>query len=142
MPRFSGRKPFQQEIFNRHAGEIRNLLHALEMRESFDGEENRPQVDVYETAREIVIEFDLPGMSLSDISVKVCGLTVSLDARKVREPCEGTFICVERQYGSFHHELLIPGNVDTGAIRAEYRLGVLRLICPKSGERLVPIKEI
>lgn len=142
MPKFSGRKPFQQEIFSRHVGEIRNLLHVLELRDAFDEDENRPKMDMYETGQEIIIEIDLPGFSLDDIKLKLCGLTLVLEASKPREQNEGKFICVERSYGHFHHAVLIPGNIDPGTVRAEYRLGVLRVFCPKSGERLVPIKEI
>jgi HSP20 family protein len=142
MPRFSGRKPFTQEIFERHAGEVRSLLHALEMRDSFEDNETRPKMDMYETGGDIVIEFDLPGFALDAISLKISGLTLILDACKPREQTEGTFICVERSHGNFHHAVQIPGNVDPASIRAEYRLGVLRVICPKCCERQVPIREL
>jgi len=142
MPKYSGRKPLQQEIFNRHVGEIRNLLHVLELRDAFEEDENRPKMDMYETCQDVIVEFDLPGFSLDDIVLKMCGLTMVLEASRPREQNEGKFICVERSHGRFHHAVLIPGNIDLCGVRAEYRLGVLRVICPKSGERLVPIKEI
>lgn len=143
MPRFLGRKPFTQEIFDRHVGEMRSLLHALELRDLFEDSETRPQMDMYETCDDIIIEFDLPGFTLDTISLRISGLTLILDACKPREQNEGSkFICVERSYGRFHHAVHVSGNVDPGAIRAEYRRGVLRVICPKSGERLVQIKEI
>ncbi len=142
MPKFTGRKLFHQEILNRHVGEIRNLLHVLELRDAFDEDENRPKMDMYETVQELIIEFDLPGFALSDVKLKICGLTIVLDAYRPREQNEGKFICVERSHGHFHHAVLMPGNIDPCDIRAEYKLGVLRVICPKSGERLVPIKEI
>ncbi len=142
MPRFSGGKPFTQEMFDRYVGEMRNLLHALEQQALFEDNETRPLMDVYETCHDIVVEFDLPGFSMDSISLKVSGLTLILDARKPREKNEGKFICVERSHGRFHHAVHIPGNVNPGLIRAEYRRGVLRVICPKSCERLVPIKEL
>jgi HSP20 family protein len=142
MPRFTGRKPFQQEIFSRHIDEMRNLLHALELRDTFEEDENRPKLDMYETCREIIIEFDLPGFDLENITLKMCGMTLVLEAHKPREQNQGKFICVERSYGSFQHAVIIPVNVDFGNISAEYRLGVLRVACPKCGERLVPIKEL
>ena len=142
MPRFSGRKPFTQEIFDRHVGEMRSLLHALELRDSFEDNETRPKMDMYETCEDIILEFDLPGFNLDGISLKMSGLTLVLEACKPREQNEGKFICVERCHGRFHHTVHRPVNVDPGAIRAEYRRGVLRVICPKSCDRLVPIKEI
>lgn len=142
MPKYSGRKPLQQEIFSRHVGEIRNLLHVLELRDAFDEDEYRPKMDMYETNREIVIEFDLPGFSPDEIKLKLSGLSLELEAHRPREQVEGKFICIERSHGRFHHAVLVPGNADLCGVRAEYRLGVLRVIFAKGGERLVPIKEI
>ncbi len=141
MPRFSGRKPFAQEIFSRHIGEMLSLLHALELRDPFEDNETCPKMDMYETCRDIVIEFDLPGLALDAISLKINGMTLVLDACKPREQYEGKFLCVERSHGRFHHAVHIPGHVDPGTIRAEYRRGVLRVTCPKCCERLVPITE-
>jgi len=121
---------------------MRSLLHALEMRDSFEDNETRPKMDMYETCEDIIIEFDLPGFTLDAISLKMSGLTLVLEACKPREQNEGKFICVERSHGHFHHAVNIPGNIDPGAIRAEYRRGVLRVICPKSSEWLVPIAEL
>ena len=44
--------------------------------------ENRPLVDMYETGDEIVLEFDLPGFRLEEISLTVCGLTLVLEAQQ------------------------------------------------------------
>jgi HSP20 family protein len=142
MSRFSGRKPFTQEIFDRHVGELRTLLHALELRDSFEDNETRPKTDIYETCQDIIIEFDLPGFELDAISLKLSGLVLILEACKPREQNDGTFICVERGYGRFHHTVQIPGNVDPGAIKAEYSRGVLRVICPKRSVWQVPITEL
>ncbi len=142
MPRFSGRKPYHREIFSRQVGEIRSLLHSLEMRDGLDEAENRPLIDIYETGDGIILEFDLPGFRLEDISLRVSGFTLVLEAFKPREQNEGCFICVERSYGHFHHAVHIPGNIDSRAITAQYRRGVLRVVCPKTGDRQVPIKEI
>ena len=142
MPRFSGRKPYHREIFSRQVGEIRSLLHALEMRDGLDDAENRPLMDIYETGNGVILEFDLPGFQLEDISLKVSGLTLVLEAFKPREQNDGRFICVERSFGHFRHAVHIPGNIDPCSITAEYRRGVLRVLCQKTGDRQVPIKEI
>lgn len=142
MSRFSIRKPYHREIFNRHVGEIRSLLHALEMRDELEETENRPLMDMYEAGEGVVLEFDLPGFNVEDISLKVCGLMLVLDAYKAREKSAGCLICMERSFGSFHHSVHIPGNIAPCSITAEYRLGVLRVVCPKTDEWQVPIKEI
>jgi HSP20 family protein len=141
MSRFSGKKLLHQEVFSRHIGEIRSLLHALELRDSDDGRENRPAVDIYESSGSIVLEFDLPGFRLEDISLTVSGLTLVLEAQRPREQVE-RFVCLERSHGRFHHAVHIPCSFDACCISAEYRRGVLRVTCPKIDDRTVPIKEI
>jgi HSP20 family protein len=144
MSRFSGKKPFHQEIFSRHIGEIRSLLHALELRDVHDGHENRPAVDMYETSDAIVLEFELPGFLIEDICLTVCGLTLVLEAQRPREQAEAEarFLCLERSHGRFQHAVHIPRSFDPERISAEYRRGVLRVTCPKTNDRKVPIKEI
>ena len=142
MSRFSVRKPYHREIFSRHVGEIRSLLHALELRDELEETENRPLMDMYEAGEGIIIEFDLPGFNVENISLKVCGLMLVLDAYKPREKNSGCLICMERNFGRFRHAVHIPGNITPCSITAEYRLGVLRVVCPKTEEWQVPIKEI
>lgn len=142
MPRFSCKKPYHWEIFSRQVEEVRNLLHVLEMREGMDEAENRPRMDMFETGEEIVLEFDLPGFNLEEISLTVSGVTLVLEAQKPREQIEGCFICLERRFGLFRYVVQIPGNISPCSITAEYRMGVLRVTCPKSDGMQVPIKEI
>jgi HSP20 family protein len=144
MSRFSGNKPFHQEIFSRHIDEIRSLLHTLELRDLDDEHGNRPLVDMYETSKEIVLEFDLPGFSIEDISLTVCGLSLVLEAQRPPEQAESQarFLCLERSQGRFHHAVHIPCSFDPCSISAEYRRGVLRVTCLKIPDRKVPIKEI
>jgi HSP20 family protein len=142
MPRFSCKKPYHWEIFSRQVEEIRNLLHVLEMREGMDDSENRPRMDMFETAEEIVLEFDLPGFRPDEISLTISGITLVLEAQKPREQAEGRFICLERRFGLFRSVVQIPGNISPCSINAEYRMGVLRVTCPKSDGMQVPIKEI
>jgi HSP20 family protein len=142
MPHFSGKKPYHQELISRQVGEIRALLHALEIRGEMDESDNRPRMDMYESSGEVVLEFDLPGFRLEDISLRVNGVTLVLEAHKPREQVDGCFICMERSYGHFSYVIQLPGIFDPRLVAAEYRLGVLKVVCPKAGELQVPIKEI
>ena len=144
MSRFSGKKPFHQEIFSRHVDEMRSLLHALELNDSNDEGENRPLTDMYENSDEIVLEFDLPGFRLEDICLSVRGMTLVLDAQRPREQAEAqaSFVCLERSHGRFYHAVRLPCSFSPTAIWAEYRRGVLRVVCPKICDLNVPIKEI
>jgi len=142
MNRFSKKRSYHREIFGRHAMEIRNLLHVLEMPDALDDTCNSLPLDIYENSSDIVLEFDMPGFDPEDIMLKVSGMTLLLEAHKQREQIDGRFICMERNFGQFSHTVQLVGPVDTSKIRAEYRLGVLRVTCPRSNDLHVPIKEI
>lgn len=144
MPKYSGKKSFHQEIVNRHAGEIRNLLHALELRDDSEEGENRPATDMFETAGEVVVEFDLPGFRVEDIALALRGTSLVLEAQRPRDQVESSsrFVCLERGFGRFRHSVQIPCCIDQQRVRAEYRKGVLRVVCIKTGDLQVPIKEI
>ena len=144
MPKYSGKKSFHQEIVSKHAGEIRSLLHALELRDDNEEGENRPPMDMYETAGEVVVEFDLPGFRLEDITLALRGTSLLLEARRPREQVgtSSRFVCLERGFGRFRHSVHIPCCIDQQRVQAEYRKGVLRVVCIKTGDLQVPIKEI
>lgn len=99
-------------------------------------------MDMYENGQEVILEFELPGFKPEDISLKISGMTIVLEAHKPREQIDGRFICMERSFGHFYHAVQLTGSFDPRSIAAEYRLGVLRVICPRSGDLQVPIKEI
>jgi HSP20 family protein len=141
MTRFSGKKPFQHEIFSRHIDEIRNLLHALELRENSEGHENRPPVDIYETDGSLILEFELPGFRAEDISLTVNGTTLILEAYRPKEQA-GSFVCLERGHGRYQHAIHLPCNFNICSLSAVYRRGVLRVTCPMITDLKVPIKEI
>lgn len=139
MSRFPDRKQYRA-IMRRRSDEIGELLHSMKMR---DEAENNPLIDIYECEETIVIEFDLPGFNPEEIQLRINGVTLILEAEKPKLQTEGRYICMERSYGRFYHAVQLSGCIDPCSISAEYRLGVLRVVCPKNGkDLLVPIKEI
>jgi hypothetical protein len=79
-------------------GEIRNILHALEMRDHLDETENRPRMDMYENDTEVVMEFDLPGFNADENLLHLKGVTWNwrLTSPGKQEP--GRFICMETSF--------------------------------------------
>ncbi len=141
MPRIPGKKSYQLDFYSRRVGEIRNLLRVLETHNEFEETENRPRMDMYETEDRVVIEFDLPGFRVEDIDLKVCGVTLVLEAYRPHEQNVGRFICLERGHGHFRQVVQLPIDSNPCSVFAEYRMGVLRVTCPKSDGVRVPIKE-
>lgn len=95
-----------------------------------------PAVDIYETENELVLKADLPGVSEKDIDVRVENnmLTVRGERQFETKVKEDNYLRIERTYGSFSRSFGLPNTVNTEAISAEYRNGVLTVQLPKRAE--------
>jgi HSP20 family protein len=95
-----------------------------------------PAVDVKETADQIVVKAEVPGMDAKDINISVTGdvLTIKGEKKSEREETEENYHLVERSYGSFSRSLAMPAAVDLDKIEAKYDKGVLTITCPKKEE--------
>jgi HSP20 family protein len=92
-----------------------------------------PSVDISETGEEYLIRAALPAVRKEDVSVTVDDgmLTLSGERRQKEEQNDEKFYKVENFYGSFSRSFALPEAVDTSAIRAESRDGVLTIHVPK-----------
>lgn len=95
-----------------------------------------PAVDIFETADELVVKADLPDINEKDLDIRVENNTLTLRGeRKFEEKvAEDDFLRIERAYGSFTRSFALPSTVNTDAIKAEYRHGVLTVRMPKREE--------
>ena len=92
-----------------------------------------PAVDVWETDKELVVSFDLPGIPEDKISVELEDniLTVSGERERTQEHSNDRFYRFERRYGTFSRSVSLPQGVKESDIKAEYRDGVLEIRVPK-----------
>jgi HSP20 family protein len=95
-----------------------------------------PNVDIYETENELVLKADLPEVTEKDIDIHVENnmLTVRGERKFEQKVKEENYLRVERSYGAFSRSFSLPNTVDTEAIKAEYKNGVLTVIMPKRAE--------
>ena len=95
-----------------------------------------PAVDIDETENELVIKADLPDVDEKDIDVRVEASMLTIRGeRKFEESVkEDNYLRVERAYGSFSRSFSLPDTVNTEAIQANYKNGVLRVQLPKRAE--------
>ncbi len=93
-----------------------------------------PTVDVSETAKEIIVNAEIPGVEAKDIDVNLAGdvLTIKGERKREHEEKEENFHRIERSYGSFYRSLRLPSEVDGDKIKASYKKGVLRISLHKS----------
>jgi len=95
-----------------------------------------PAVDISETPDELVVKADLPDVNEKDIDVRVENnlLTISGERKFEKSVSEENFLRVERAYGSFSRSFSLPNTLNTDAVAAEYRSGVLTVTLPKREE--------
>jgi len=91
--------------------------------------------EVEETAREIVVRVEVPGMEKEDCRISIEGNMLYLSGEKhsERETIDSTYHIMERAYGAFQRAIPLPNNVDTDKAEASYRNGVLTVRLPKTG---------
>ncbi len=95
-----------------------------------------PMVDVHETNDSIRLVADLPGVKQEEIQVSIEGDTLTLKGERKRDADvkEDQYYRVERSYGTFQRNILLPSVVDPNKVKATYRDGVLEILLPKKEE--------
>ena len=101
-----------------------------------------PLTDMYETKDDLIVTFEVPGVSEKDVNVSITGdmLTVKGERRLERDVKDEGYHRLERVYGKFERSMLLPIAVQADMVKATYRDGVLEIRLPKVEE--VKPKEI
>lgn len=92
-----------------------------------------PAVDIHEEANKFVVRADLPGVKPADIEITAEKGVLSLRGARnfEQQNDEGHYSRVERVSGKFVRTFTLPENVQTDAIKAQFKDGVLELTIPK-----------
>jgi HSP20 family protein len=95
-----------------------------------------PAVDIYEGEHELVVKADLPDVKPEDLDIRVENniLTIRGERKFEKKVDEKNYLRVERAYGNFARSFSLANTVNTEAIKADYRDGVLTLNVPKREE--------
>jgi HSP20 family protein len=101
------------------------------------GGEWLPNADVYETDEELVVKFEVPGVTLKDVSLAINGNNLVLRGEKKRaETAKGAkYHCMERGFGKFKRVVHISSPVNTHQARTELENGVLKVTFPRVPNR-------
>jgi HSP20 family protein len=110
---------------------------AAEPRLPVPGEVTLPAVDVSETAEEFIIEMELPGVSDGDVRVLLFSsrLEVSGFKRELDAPHGSRYTRLEREFGTFRRDIVVPGSVDPDGAVAALENGVLTIVLKKPPRR-------
>lgn len=92
-----------------------------------------PQLDIIDRDKEIVIRVEMPGIEKKNIEVSINNSTLSIRGSLTREAREQKkdYVRCEIANGNFSRNLAIPEGVDSSAISASLRDGILEVSLPK-----------
>jgi len=103
-----------------------------------------PDMDVKETAKDFLVEAELPGVDEKDISVTLTNGVLVLKGEKKQERDEkkDNYYLVERSFGSFQRSMRLPDTADENKVEAKFSNGVLKIAIAKRAEAVKPERKI
>lgn len=125
--RKNGREPARQR-----PADVFEMMDDL-MRSGFGGPAfgglGYPALDVSDTAKEIIVKAELPGMDKENIDIHLDGnqLVVHGEKKTASEDKNERYVHVERSFGSFSRSVQLPAKVEPDGISATYKDGVLTI---------------
>ena len=98
-----------------------------------------PEVNIYETEKNFVLQAELPGVSKEGLEVTLEGSTLTLVGRRSAPSSAGTPLYRESHPLNYRRSFELDPSIDTSKVGAEIAQGVLTLTLPKA-ERVQPRK--
>jgi len=91
-----------------------------------------PNVDIFETDKEIIMLADIPGVKAPDLTIDLRDDTLTLtgEVKPLKRP-EEEDILIEYQFGRYYRQFTLAEVIDQSKIDAALNNGVLRLALPK-----------
>ncbi len=93
-----------------------------------------PKIDIYEENNNVIVETPLVGIKPEDVEISIENrvLTIKGQTEKHHEVEEKNYYRKEVRSGSFHRQISLPVAVKEDETVAEYKNGLLKIICPKA----------
>jgi len=92
-----------------------------------------PLVDIVETAKEVKVTIELPGVEKHDIDLRVQNNVLIIKAiiKSAKDKKDENMVYQERSYQQYYRTVPLPANVDEKKINAKYNNGILEVTIPK-----------
>ena len=96
-------------------------------------------VDIYETAEEIVIVAPIPGVDISDLDISIENENdvVTIQGRRDLPELEGEektadkkYLRQECEWGQFYRQIILPQEINVAEVQAKFKKGILVLRLP------------
>ncbi|HTE24741.1 Hsp20/alpha crystallin family protein [Flavitalea sp.] len=90
---------------------------------------SKPPINITEAEGMYRIDFSIPGFKREQIFIETKGDRVFIEAGNQREPLNQNEYCRTMEFDCeyIRREVVVPGNVDTGFLSAEYKDGILTI---------------
>lgn len=103
-----------------------------------EGPRYLPHADIYESAEELTLMLDVPGVDPKDIEIQLEKGVLNVHGKAPQRQAENVaYLNKEYEVGDYHRRFDVGDVVETDRISAEHRDGVLTLHLPKA-EKLRP----
>ena len=101
------------------------------------GEVSAPAVDIYETAAEFIVEIELPGVAEKDVKVLLFSSRIEVSGfkREIAAHAGSRYMRLEREFGAFRRDVVVPGAIDPEKAIAALENGVLTVVLKKPPRR-------
>ncbi|MBN2439341.1 MAG: Hsp20/alpha crystallin family protein [Deltaproteobacteria bacterium] len=108
---------------------VEEMLRAAQPRFTLSRQRWRPQIDIYETGKEIVILAEIAGVPREEINLEISSRTVKIFGVREGGPREGDarYRLAEISCGHFERNLTLPVPIDMEKVRAVCRDGILEI---------------
>jgi HSP20 family protein len=99
-----------------------------------DYDEGQLSIDVYQTAKAIIVKSTIAGVKPDDIDIAINNdmLTIRGKREMLEEIREDDYLFRECYWGSFSRSVILPVEVESDKIEAELENGVLTIVLPKA----------
>ncbi len=95
-----------------------------------------PAAELEETANEVLLKVEIPGLDAEDLDVQVTAEAVAISGERKSETKteEKGMTRSEFRYGKFRRVIPLPTRIQNTDVKADYKNGVLHLTLPKAEE--------
>jgi HSP20 family protein len=92
-----------------------------------------PSIDLSESEDKLIINVEIPGINPEDLDISVTEDRLHIKGEMKQESVDkgATYHSVERTYGSFSRDVLLPCRVMKEEVTATYKEGLLTIALPK-----------
>jgi HSP20 family protein len=128
--------PRKPDFYRSTASHLAEAVAAEPLAESFSAAaaaEWMPPIELHETARNLILIVELPGMANEYLEISISQETVEIAGERHPEPHSQTngIYQSELHYGKFQRSIPLPILIDPATTTADFRDGMLMLVLPK-----------